>query len=402
MPSKFGFPTEVVGEGAVQVVVPKLEAYIKESWEYAPSKAPVFYNPVMELNRDLAVLALQAYRNIVKRKISVCEPLAGCGVRGIRFAIEVEGVRKVILNDISPKAFKLATYNVKLNKLADRVFVENTDANLLLSKFGAPRKRFDFIDVDPFGSPVPYIDSALRALRSGGLLALTATDMAPLCGVHPRACIRKYGGKPLRTEYCHEIAVRLLAGCLTMTAAKQDIGVNIVFSHSTNHYIRIYAVINYGAKKADKSILKMGYIRHCFSCLHRETRKGIFSPVEKECPECGKKMSAAGPLWLGELIDEKLCTCMEKEANKRSLRQKKRIYKLLSTIRGETKAPITYYVVDAICDKYKLQIPPFKKIIKELEKQGYKVFPTHFKNGGLKTNAPSKEVVAVIARLTRK
>ncbi|MDH5267467.1 MAG: hypothetical protein OEW62_07315, partial [Candidatus Bathyarchaeota archaeon] len=29
---------------------------MKEPWEYAPSKAPVFYNPVMKLNRDVAVL----------------------------------------------------------------------------------------------------------------------------------------------------------------------------------------------------------------------------------------------------------------------------------------------------------------------------------------------------------
>ncbi|RLI14071.1 hypothetical protein DRO41_06375, partial [Candidatus Bathyarchaeota archaeon] len=215
---KMGFPTEIVEEGEVRVLVPKLKAFVKSPSEYAPSKAPVFYNPVMELNRDIAVLALQAYQRTVNREISVCEPLAGCGVRGTRFAVEVDGVKKVVMNDINEKAFKLASYNVEMNKLDKRVLVRNEDANFLLSSYGAPRKRFDAIDIDPFGSPTPYIDSAVRALRSGGLLALTATDMAPLCGVYPKACIRKYGGKPLRTEYCHEIAVRLLAGCLATTA----------------------------------------------------------------------------------------------------------------------------------------------------------------------------------------
>ena len=68
----FGFPIETITEGEVKVVVPKLAAYVKEVWEYAPSKAPVFYNPTMELNRDLAVLALQTYQNTMERELSVC------------------------------------------------------------------------------------------------------------------------------------------------------------------------------------------------------------------------------------------------------------------------------------------------------------------------------------------
>ena len=89
------FPTEIVEEGKVKILVPKLKAFIKLPSEYAPSKAPVFYNPVMELNRDLAVLALQTYQKMLNREISVCEPLASCGIRGIRFATEVKGVQKV-------------------------------------------------------------------------------------------------------------------------------------------------------------------------------------------------------------------------------------------------------------------------------------------------------------------
>ncbi len=196
----FGFPTEAVKEGEVEFLAPRLKAFVKEAWEYAPSKAPVFYNPAMEMNRDLAVLMLQTYQRPINRELAACEPMAGCGVRGIRLAREVEGVRKVVLNDINLAGTRLAEFNVNLNGLTDKVQVDNKDANFLLSSYAAPRKRFDYVDIDPFGSPVPYIDSALRALRNGGLLALTATDMAPLCGVHAKACLRKYGGKPLRTE----------------------------------------------------------------------------------------------------------------------------------------------------------------------------------------------------------
>ena len=95
------FPSETVNEGKVKVLVPKLAAYKTQPCDYAPSKAPVFYNPVMELNRDISVLAFQAYQRLVGREISICDPLTGSGIRGARFAAEIRGVKKVVISDIN-------------------------------------------------------------------------------------------------------------------------------------------------------------------------------------------------------------------------------------------------------------------------------------------------------------
>ena len=400
---KASFPTEIIQEGKVKVLVPKLRAFVKSPSEYAPSKAPVFYNPVMELNRDIAVLALQAYQRTLNREISVCEPLAGCGVRGIRFATEVEGVEKVIINDINAKASQLASYNVSMNELSERVAVKNEDANFLLSCYGAPRRRFDVIDVDPFGAPVPYLDSAIRALRNGGLLALTATDMAPLCGVHPKACIRKYGGKPLRTEYCHELAVRLLVGCLATTAAKYDIGINVLFSHSTDHYIRIYATIKHGARRADGSIKNMGYIMHCSKCLHRETIKGLYLRLNsRKCKECGLKMDVVGPLWLTKIADKNFCSSMEKEVERRALRLREKISKMLLLIKNEAEAPATYYVLDSLCSRLGLSTPSVKEAVGALKEDGFQVFLTHFDSRGIKSDASVPVMKRVLRRIVMK
>jgi tRNA (guanine26-N2/guanine27-N2)-dimethyltransferase len=396
----FGFPTEVVQEGKARVVVPRLKAFVKEPWEYAPSKAPVFYNPEMEFNRDLAVIALQAYQNMVKREVSVCEPLAGCGIRGVRFAKEVEGVRKVVVNDINPEAAKLAEFNVEYNKLTGKILVVNSDANLLLACYAAPRRRFDFIDIDPFGSPAPFMDSAVRALRNDGMIALTATDLAPLCGVHSKACVRKYGGKPLRTEYCLELAVRLLAGCLVMMAAKHDVGVNVLFSYSAYNHARIYAHVRHGAKQADNSIQKMGHVLHCFSCFHRETASGLTSTLKRKCDECGSGMSIAGPLWLGELWSEQFCTLMKEVTQERDLKNRKGILKFLSLIRNEIGAPPTFYVVDKICDKLNLPVPPLAKTIEALRKAGFKATRTHFNSKAFRTNAPAKTIKETVIRLS--
>jgi len=387
----FKFPTESIIEGKVRILAPKLKGL---------AKAPVFYNPLMELNRDVAVLALQAYQRMVKRELVVCEPLAGCGVRGVRLASEVEGVRKVVINDISPEAAKLAEFNVGLNNLAERVTVANEDANLLLSRYAAPRRRFDYVDVDPFGSPVPYLDSALRALRNGGLLALTATDMAPLCGVHPKACFRKYGGRPLRTEYCHELAIRFLVGCLASLAAKHDVAVSPMFSCSIYNHVRTYATLRYGAKQADESLQNMGYVLHCFSCFHRETHKGIASPLRRDCPECGSKLQTAGPLWLGSLWDEKFCVKMKDEVMRKNLHNAPKIRQMISLVIGEAEAPITYYVVDKVCDKFNLPIPPLAKVISELRMSGFQAVATHFSSKAFRTDAPASAVKNVVTKLT--
>ncbi|MEM3729054.1 MAG: tRNA (guanine(10)-N(2))-dimethyltransferase [Candidatus Bathyarchaeia archaeon] len=395
---KIDFPTEIIQEGEVKALVPKLSAFIEKPGEYAPSKAPVFYNPVMELNRDFAVLAVQTYQRMVKREISICEPLAGCGIRGIRFAKEVKGVKKVMINDINEKAYQLAKYNIQMNNLEKHVVVKNEDANLLLARHGAPKKRFDVIDIDPFGSPVPFLDSAIRALRDGGLLALTATDMAPLCGVHPKACIRKYGGKPLRTEYCHEVAVRLLIGCLATTAAKHEMGIKVLFSHSTNHYIRVYAVLLHGAKNADKSLQNMGYILHCFNCLHRETSKNPFAEgFSLKCPECGSKMDYAGPLWLEKIADKNFCILMEETAEESKL--KSRVWKILCLVDSECEAPITYYVLDKICDKLGLLVPSTNNVLKAMAERGFTFSKTHFNPKGIRSNMSLKELKELLSHL---
>ncbi len=399
--SNINFPTEIITEGKAKLLIPKLKAFVKSPSEYAPSKAPVFYNPIMELNRDFAVLALQAYQRMVKHEISVCEPLAGCGVRGIRFAVEVEGVKKVLIADINENAFKLANYNVLVNGLGEHVIVKNEDANHLLAQYGAPYKRFDAIDIDPFGSPVPYLDSAIRALRNNGFIALTATDMAPLCGVHPKACVRKYGGKPLRTEYCHELAVRLLAGCLVTTAAKQNVGIQVVFSHSTDHYIRVYAIIKYGAKKADESIQNMGHVLHCFNCFHRETTRQLsLHEHSGKCSECNSKLNVAGPLWLGKIVDKKFCELM-RQGVKKDLAHRSKICKILDLIDAEADASLGYYVVDKMCDKLNLPAPSIKRVIEALQKEGFKACLTHFNSKGIRTDAPAIKIEEILKLLIR-
>ena len=144
-----------VKEGETRLFVPDFTEYARKG-AYDPSRAPVFYNPKMEFSRDLAVLALRSYINRINRSVIVCDPLAGVGVRGIRYAKEVEGVEKSTVGDLNKDAIPIILKNVKLNGLEEKVEVEHRDANLLLAAHSEPGKRFDFIDLDPFGTPFSF------------------------------------------------------------------------------------------------------------------------------------------------------------------------------------------------------------------------------------------------------
>ncbi len=394
------YPTEIIQEGKARVLVPKLKDFVKQPSDYAPSKAPVFFNPVMELNRDLAVLAAQAHQRRLNRKITLCEPLTGTGLRGIRYALEIDGLKRTIIGDINENAFRLATHNVQINGLSKRITVKKKEANQILAAHNAPRKRFDYIDIDPFGSPVPFLDSAIRALRNHGMLALTATDMASLCGVHPRACLRKYGGRPLRTEYCHELAVRLLSGCVASVGAKYDIGTQTVFSHRGEHYVRVYVTINYSARNADESLENMGFVLHCFNCSHRETVKG-YPRIEKsrECSECGSRLSVAGPLWVGNIFDPDFCALMQLETERRKLKSARKIENMLTLIRSEADSPVGYYVIDQMCDSLNLPVPPVKTVAHVIEREGFDAALTHFNSRGVRSDIPARKLAKILQGL---
>ena len=382
---------KAVREGLADILVPAEEIR-------APRKAPVFYNPRMALNRDIAVLVLRAYSKRLGRPVEACEPLCGCGVRGIRFALEVPDVAKVVMGDLNPNAVELSRTNIERNRVGDKVSVRLSDANVLLTSHSAPGTRFDYVDLDPFGSPAPFMDSAVRALKSGGLLALTATDMAPLCGVHVRACVRKYGAVPIRTGYSKELAVRIMLGAFVRVASAHEVGVRPLLSHATDHYARAYCLLVRGQGKANESSSKLGYIAHCPSCLDREVVRGLAEPIEARCPSCGSRRLICGPLWVGELFDTEFCREVLAE-----LRDTpwvgRRARKVLELVVEEAGGPPTYFSLPVLCDVLDVSVPPVREVVKELRERGWRATRTHFDTQAVRTDAPASEVAEVVKEL---
>ena len=359
------------------------------------SDAPVFYNPHMELNRDLSILALQVFQNHEDREINICDLFGGSGIRGIRYKNELEGVGNVCINDISEVANYYEHHNIKLNNLED-IEVHQHDASMILRM---KRGEFDVIDIDPFGTPSPFLDSAGYCARRNSLLCVTATDTSALCGTYKEPCIRKYNAKPYKSEYCHETGIRILAGFVALTLSKYAKYIEVKLSHSTEHYMRLYLEIKKGSKRTDESLKNIGYISHCKHCLHRQTSHGLASPIDEVCPVCGEKLVHAGPLWLGDIQDEEFIQKMINEADNKKINSKKDALKLLNKCLIEANAPVTFYDVHSICKSLKVSAPKFDSILDELINQGHIALKTHYNPLGIKSDATIEDIKNILIKL---
>jgi len=222
-----------------------------------------FYNPRMKLNRDIGVAMARALG-----LVQYVDALSASGIRGLRVAKEAN-VREVTLNDVSPRACELIRRNSLRNGLACETTCSN--ANVLLHE-----RHFQAVDLDPFGSPSPYLSSASRSAQS--YLFVTATDTAPLCGAHFHSGMRKYMARPLRTDYHREMGARILLGLAARELARLDKAMQPLLTHATDHYVRTYLRVVGGARAADECRGKMGYVEHCPGC-------GSFAPSFEPRPE---------------------------------------------------------------------------------------------------------------------
>ncbi|QLJ52652.1 MAG: tRNA (guanine(26)-N(2))-dimethyltransferase [Candidatus Fermentimicrarchaeum limneticum] len=349
----------------------------------------VFFNPQMEFCRDISSIGVGAYCEEIGKRIHVVDGLCATGVRGIRYKLESSCVGKVEFVDMDENACKLAERNAKLNKL------RNYEVHCChINDFLFHNKRFDWVELDPFGTPLPYLQSALASFRKQGMLSVTATDTAVLCGAHQRACLKNYGAMPIDNEYCHEIGVRILAGTIVRFASSLNLGTDFCLSLSVQHFFKLFAKLKTGADGAVASMKKMGYISHCPKCLNREWR---FNPpiLKEKCPRCGGKFEHAGPLFLGELWNERFLAGMRRINQGRDYKNKWKIDETLSIMQEETGMPPTYFDLHKIAEKAKKSPPNFESFVKRLREGGFRVSKTHFKSNSVRSNAGIKKIMSI-------
>lgn len=356
----------------------------------------VFYNARMSFNRDLAILFASSHFPS-HRQLRVCDPMAASGIRAVRYVLESPNVLSVLAADNSTQSVDVARETVILNNQSAKISVVESDANLLL--LNHVTQRFDLVDLDPFGSPAPFFDNTLRATIDGGVIAATATDMGPLTGARASACIRKYGVRPVRSEFAKEMAVRTLAACLENIAGRLELGIEIVFSHASDHYARIYAKVFKGRKSANASTSFIGFLEYCPKCLKR-IEHNKFESISSTCQECQAKTRIGGPIWLGPIWDGRTVQAMIEQTPRLNSSRLSEIQSLLTCIDQERESSAFHYTTDAFSRRLSMKPPAMRTVLDSLREAGFKATRTHFSPTGFRTNAPCQEIASIFQNLT--
>jgi len=394
LPDSLALKLVETAEGRIRLLIPDLSYYSGERAE--PAWAPVFYNPTMKVSRDISVAIVEAYARIEGRtSIRVCEPLSATGVRGLRYAAEVAAVKEVVLNDRNPLAYKLASANAELNGLGDRVKVYNREARALLAEFAEKREKFDIVDIDPFGTPAPFVESAFLALKHKGLLMLTATDLAPLFGAKPSSCLRKYFAKPLASEFSREVGARILAAFVVREAAKLGLAARPVYTFLSRHSLRLAVVVERSKSKAYRATSQVGHVIYCPCCLYRALEREL--PREARCPLCGGKVEVGGPLWVGDLWDRSFASAVLEVYGERNYMSAEG-FKVAKLISLEVGKPPLYTTVASLAKLASLNEEPSpSKLVEKLTSLERAASLTHFDPKGLRTDLQPVELARLLA-----
>ena len=353
-------------EGGTTFLVPVQD----DTKQFPPGSAPIFFNPRMKLNRDVTVLLLP-----ILQPSDYLDAMGATGIRGLRVANEC-GI-PVTISDRDPVAIELITRNVQRSGIP--VTVIQRDVNALLSE-----QSFDAVDLDPFGTPAPFVDAGVKGTRR--FLFVTATDTAPLCGAHLKAGIRRYSAVPMNTEYHSEVGLRILLGFVVRQTARYDRGVEPIFCYAREHFVRLHLRLLRGTKAADDTLRQTGYIHQCRKCPYREQEPGILSS-SRTCPHCGELLQPIGPLWLGDLHNRAILAEMQARIGTMKPGSEKALVKLLDCCIGELPVP-GFYDYHVLAKRLGCSPPEITVVLSRITAEGYPASRTHFSGYGIKTEAP--------------
>ncbi|KAJ9474780.1 tRNA (guanine(26)-N(2))-dimethyltransferase, mitochondrial [Pseudozyma hubeiensis] len=299
------------------------------------------------------------------------------------------------------------------------------DAITLMYTHREPNKRFDVVDLDPYGSAAPFIDGGVQSVADGGLLCVTCTDLAVLAGHnYPEKCFSQYGGVSVKAEFSHEVALRLVLHTIATSAARYGRYIQPMLSLSIDFYLRTFVRVWTGPVEVKNVASKTGTVYICTHCqdfhvqrfgratqttntgkngqtnVNYRYNSAQGPPVGERCNECGNRMHLGGPMWLGELHDSEFCQSIltNLDANPSAFHTTPRIRGMVSLAAQELSSPdsLFYFTPPKASGLFHCVSPPLDKMVSALLSAGHKVSRSHAAAGSLKTDATRSQVFDIL------
>ena len=370
------FPASIVSmeERGWEIFAPEEEEPDKDS--------EVFYNTEMLLNRDISEIAARVFKDQVELdEFRICDPMAASGIRGFRYSDTAD---KLHLCDTKPAAIESIEKGLEANNIEAEVHHE--DANIVLSRY---RNFFHIIDVDPFGPFTKFLDSTARAASHTGFVGLTATDNGAASGSYATVCERRYGSKPLRESFMHEIGLRIYIKEAFRNFARFDKCFDPKICFQERHYARVMGRVTESKSRTNRSLDKIGKLSFCPECRWRKLEK------VQECGYCGnQEMKYAGPLWTGAIGDQRFTEKMIEEMPE----EWGESLDFLEKFHSECAIRTPFYDIHDMSSEVGVQAPKTDKVLENLREKGYIISRTHFESTGIRTDAPFEDVREAIRK----
>jgi len=231
-----------------------------------------------------------------------------------------------------------------------------------------PDGEYDFVDIDPFGTPEPFVAPLLASAPVGMGFGLTATDTAVLGGTYPSTCVKRYGATPLRCPQGMEIGLRILLGFCEREAARLNKGIRPLVSFAAEHFLRVYALVESRSRPSP-----LGFVR----------RRSVGEFV------ASKEADSIGPLWIGPMQDTDFLRGLSPSDWTTPVTAR-----LLSTLQGEAGLPAFFVTTEELAARERGSPPKTEAFLEALHERGYRAARTHLHPRGVRTDAPFDAVLS--------
>jgi tRNA (guanine26-N2/guanine27-N2)-dimethyltransferase len=360
-----------------------------------------FYNPQSKYVRDLGVLAAAIYRQDCG-SLKVLDALAGCGVRSLRY-LQESNADYLWINEGNPQLNSLLKQNLteamrrslRCAIATDCYQITHLDAHRVFFHCYQQRDYYDLVDVDCFGSAVPYLNTMLWATKIGGLMYLTSTDGRTLTGHTPEKTVQVYNAIARSHPAIQEQALRLIIGATQQQAATKGLGIEPIFSLFTGQTYRVMLRL---VTKPQIDSRNYGFLAYCHSCGNYRT----FSWRKLNQAGCTCNNSAitvSGAMWLGKLHNSQQLRRFSALAQQWGWQK---IVTLLDLMQNEIDFPPYFYSLGDIGRFGKLDLPKRSHLIEALQNQGFSAAATHIDPQGIKTDAKLENIIAIARNLHSK
>ena len=287
-----------------------------------------------------------------------------------------------------------------------------------------------WVDIDPFGSPMPFLDTAIQSLAKKAIIEISATDTAALSGSSKTALMRRYGARINPDNLAHDSGLRVLMACVARTAAKHGRVAKPLLSVWDSHHLRISVKISKSIERANQVEKNLGWRikepneKEVLASMEegltpRSSTDSLpmhcFLPLSYPINRQDKRIS--GPLWIAPLGDSEvmanfteeevvtMCTTEYFKENPMNWSErdfeieKRKIVRCIKNIKNESEIIEGEFLIltDDLASWRNVGSPPSpKKMVSKINEKGFKAALSNYPKPSFRTNAPWEVIIDVL------